>query len=74
MQLGSDKYAYIYIERGKNVSLGEEFKINELELSELTEGEQYKYIGQDENVLYDNSLNKERVVKEYFKRVGKIWS
>ena len=49
------------------MSLGEEFEINEVELAELTEGEPYKYLGQDENVGYDNSLNKERVIKEYFK-------
>ena len=31
------------------------------------------YLGVDENVLYNGSLNKDRIRSEYFRRVGKIW-
>ena len=41
---------------------------------ELEDGEQYKYLGQDECVGYDNTLNKDRVLKEYFRRIRKIWN
>ena len=33
-----------------------------------------KYLGQDENLSHDGPVNKERVSKEYLKRVKKIWS
>ena len=35
MQFGSDKCAYIYIERGKQVSLVRKFSINNIELNHL---------------------------------------
>ena len=44
------------------------------ELNELEYGEKYKYLGQDENIGYDNILNKTKVLKEHFIRVRKIWS
>ena len=34
----------------------------------------YKYLGQDEDIGFNSTLNKERVTKEYFQRVRKIWS
>ena len=74
MEFGSDKCAYIYIERGKKVSRGENISINDVELKELGNGEQYKYLGQDECVGYTEELNKDKVMKEYYKRVHKIWS
>ena len=74
MEFGSDKCAYIYIERGKKASLGENFSINDVELKELENGEQYKYQGQDECVGYNEELNKDKETKEYYKRVRKIWS
>ena len=39
----------------------------------MKEGDSYKYLGQDENLGYVRSINKERVVKEYLKQVRKIW-
>ena len=39
----------------------------------MDEGEYYKYLGQDENISYVRTVNKERVSKEYFARVRKIW-
>ena len=73
MEFGVDKCAYIYIERGKKTSLGETLMIQGVELKELEEGDLYKYLGQEESVGYNGKLNKERVTKEYFKRVRKIW-
>ena len=74
MQFGVDKCAYMYIERGKRKSLGEMININGVEIKELEEGDTYKYLGQDEAVGYDGPINKERVSKEYLKRVKKIWN
>ena len=74
MEFGRDKCAYVFIEKGKKKSLGEKFSIEEMELDELEDGEQYKYLGQDESVGYDNALNKDRVLKEYFRRIRKIWN
>ena len=74
MEFGKDKCAYVYIEKGKKKSLGEKFSVEELELNELEDGEQYKYLGQDECVGYNNILNKEKVLKEYFRRIRKIWN
>jgi len=73
MSFGSDKCAYINIERGHKVSLGKEFTINNIQLSELKNGESYKYLGQDEDIEIISELNKERVRNEYFKRIKKIW-
>ena len=74
MQFGVDNCAYIYIERGKRKSLGETINISGLEIKELEEGDTYRYLGQDESVCYDGPINKERVSKEYLKRVKKIWN
>ena len=73
MEFGKDKCADVYGEKGRKRSLGEKFSVKEMELNELEDGEQYKYLGQDESVGYDNTLNKERVLKEYFRRIRKIW-
>ena len=74
MELGNDKCAYNYIERGKRNTLGEKFGINDIELNEVECVEKYKHLGQDENIVYDNVLNKGRVLHEYFRRIRKIWS
>ena len=64
----------MYIERGKQKSLDRNLSINDIIIKELKENEKYKYLGQDESVKYDGPLNKERVTKEYLKRIKKIWS
>ena len=48
--------------------------MNGLMVQELKEEEQYKYLGQDESVGYHGPLSKERVLKEYKRRVRKIWT
>ena len=74
MQFGSDKCAYIYIETDKQVSLGRKFSIKNIELNQLENSDCYKYLGQDEDIGFNDTLNKERVTKKYFERVRKIWS
>ena len=74
MQFGSDKCAHIYIERGKQVPLGWKFSISNIELNQLQNGDCYKYLGQDENIGFNGTLNKERVTIEYFQSVRKFWS
>ena len=39
----------------------------------MDEGECYKYLGQDKNTSHVDTVNKERVSKEYFTRVRNIW-
>ena len=73
MTFGADKCAYLYIERGQRKTLGDSIHVNGLELTELVENDSHKYLGCDEDISYKGDLNKERVKKEYFNRVRKIW-
>ena len=43
MKFGGTKCAYLYVERGKRKSLGENMKMNDLTLNELSERDHYKY-------------------------------
>ena len=58
MTFGLAKCAYIYIERGKRKSLGKKIDINGIEISELEEGDMYKYLGVDEDIGFAGPLNK----------------
>ena len=73
MQFGEDECAYQCIKRGKRSEIGEPIKANNLTITEIEEGDHYKYLGIDESVGYDGPLNKQRVIKEYKRRVNKIW-
>ena len=73
MSFGADKCAYMSIQNGKRHVRGETIHMNGLELNELEVGESYKYLGQDEDISYKGELNKEKVMKEYYRRVRKIW-
>lgn len=73
MSFGSDKCAYMKIENGKQSVQGKSINMNGLELNELEIGDTYKYLGQDEDISYKGKLNKDRVTKEYYRRVRKIW-
>ena len=73
MKFGEDKCAYVLIISRKRKSGNGPIEINGLKVRELKDEEEYKYLGQDESVGYSGPLNKERVVKEYKKRVRKIW-
>ena len=74
MEFGEDKCSYIYIECGKKKTQGELIKVNEVTIKELEEGKRYRYFGQDKSIGYDGKLNKERVEKEYYRQVRRIWS
>ena len=73
MEFGADKCAYLRIMKGERKSLGSTFEMNGLKLSELKEGESYKYLGMDEDIAIVGEINKEKVRSEYFRRVRKIW-
>ena len=73
MKFGLTKCAYLRIDKGKIVTSKEPIVMNNVAIDPVKEGDSYKYLGQDENLGYVGPLNKERVVKEYMKRVRKIW-
>ena len=66
-----DKCTYIKIEEGKNTTTSA-IEINGLKIKPIQEGDSYRYLGQDENVAHEGTINKERVTKEYLSRVKKI--
>ena len=73
MKFGESKCAYIVIEKGTLIEKKEPIIINNVKIKPMKEDESYKYLGQDENISYVGPVNKERVIKEYKNRVGKIW-
>ena len=73
MSFGESKCAYQCIKRGKIPGIGTSLKVMHLTVLEIKEDDHYKYLGIDESVGYDGPLNKERVIKEYRRRVNKIW-
>ena len=74
MEFGADKCAYLHINKGKIVESKQDKEINGLKIAPLATHDQYKYLRIDENISYVGLLNKERISKEYFARVKKIWS
>lgn len=73
MQFGEEKCAYICVENGKRKSLGNTIEINKVKIREIEEEETYKYLGIEETVQFNTALNKEKITKEYIKRLRKIW-
>ena len=73
MTFGEDKCGYIYIERGSITSQGESIIMNGVTVKELEEGESYRYLGVYENIEYNGKINKERILKEYYRHVKAIW-
>ena len=73
MDFGIDKCAYMKVVKGKQVSNLQSLEMNDTVMQPIEEGDTYKYLGQDENINFDGPINKERVTKEYFTRVRKIW-
>ena len=47
--------------------------MNNLFIKAIKDGNTYKYLGINENISYIGANNKERVTKEYYTRVQKIW-
>ena len=73
MKFGVSKCAYQVIERGKRKAQNEDLEVNGLQIQEIQEGDSYKYLGIDESIGTEGPLNKQRVIKEYKRRVKKIW-
>ena len=48
--------------------------INNLAIKPIDKGDNYKYLGIDENISYNDPINKERVTKDYIIRIKKIWN
>ena len=61
------------IKRRKRSEIRNPGKVSNLTITEIEEGDHYKYLGIDESVGYDGPLNKQKVIKEYKRRVNKIW-
>ena len=74
MNFGTDKCAYLKIEKGAIVSDAKPLVMNNLTTKSVKEGHTYNYLGIDENISYHGPFNKERVSKEYFTRTRKILS
>ena len=48
--------------------------ISSLTIKPIEEGDNYKYLGIDENISYNVPVNKERVTKQYINGIRKIWN
>ena len=64
----------IYIVQGIQKSQGTKLSINGTDIEELDSGETYTCLGQDEDMGFKGELNKQRVTKEYLRRVRQIWN
>ena len=62
------------IERGVREEKGQPVEVNGLTIKEIENGDSYRYLGIDEAVGALGPLNKDKVTKEYKKRVRKIWN
>ena len=72
MNFGQDACAHLVIEKGEIKHTGHHLEMNNVKIQQVDEGEYYKYLGQDENIS-SVGTDKERVCREYFTRVRKIW-
>ena len=61
MNFGQDKYAHLVIEKRQLKKNGQHLEINGVEVQQLDEEEYYKYLGEDENISYFVTVNKESV-------------
>ena len=73
MNFGQDKCAHLFTEKRQIKINGQHLEMNGVKIQQVDEGECDKYLGQDESISYTGTVNKERVSKEYFTRVRKIW-
>ena len=60
MKFDEDQCAVMRVEKGKIINSDAPLKINNLKTKPIIEGETHKYLGQDENITYSSSVNKER--------------
>ena len=74
MDFGIDKCTYMKVVKGKQVNNLQPLEMNGIVIQPIEEGDTYKYLRQDENINFDGPFNKERVTKECFTRVRKMWT
>jgi len=60
--------------RKEKKSLGNCIEMNGTKIKEINEEETYRYLGMEESIKYDNIINKGNIVKEFKRRIRKIWS
>src|SRR6476659_9288537 len=72
MAFGLGKCAKTVLKRGKLSTPTEEIIVPEETIKNLEIGDTYKYLGIEENVDLDHSRMKEKIKKEYLKRVRKL--
>ena len=73
MSIGESKCAFQIIKRGKKHH-GNPLTINGLNIKEIEEGDTYRYLGIEEVIGIADTLNKEKVLKEFKGRTKKIWT
>ena len=73
MNFGKDICANLVIEKRQIKHNGQHLEMIGVKMQQVDERECYKYLGQDESISYIGTVNKERVCKEYFTGVRKIW-
>ena len=73
MTFGLSKCAYQTIERGKRKAKNKPLIVNNLNIEEIEERDQYKHLGTDDFGII-GPLNKEKVIKKYKLRVKDIWN
>ena len=73
IKFGEDRCTFLHIEKGI-IKKSSPININHLTIRPVADGDSYKYLGIDENIIYNGPLNKEKVSQEYLNRVRKIWS
>ena len=72
MNFGEEKCAYMRIEKGKMVDNSNPIVMNDLTIKPILSGDNYRYLGIDENIAYSGSINKICVLKEYLNLTRKI--
>ena len=73
MNFGEEKGAYMRIEKEKVLDNSNPIVMNNLTIKPILSGDNYRYLGIDENIAYSGPINKTRVLKEYLNRTRKIW-
>ena len=73
MNFGEEKGAYMRIEKEKVLDNSNPIVMNNLTIKPILSGDNYRYLGIDENIAYSGPINKTHVLKEYLNRTCKIW-
>ena len=74
LSFGESKCAFQIIERGKRKHHGNALRINGLNIKEIEEGDTYIYLGIEEAIGIADTLNKEKVLREFKRRTKKTWT